>query len=324
MTRATFRNICLLSISCFFIFVSGSIVWAATAPTILSSSKIIESGNCQILINGLVTPGNNVQIFINGKYDGLANISQITSDYSRFSYLSNPYSSNQKFEVMAIGENISSKELSAPAISQVNSTIEKSSFNTAPKIIPASEKNSATLTPPTLISPTGSVCVFTPYISGITLSHTSVLVYIDNKLATTLPTNNSSSTNFIFSYSSNLVLGRGTHSVYVVAENAAGVKSLKSSTVNFCISSPEISSAISTTSTENNLNATTTTATSSINETSTVVFQKTNKLPMSEKDKNILDIIIFLLFIIGLLIWMIFVNRELSQENKETDKNIKK
>jgi NADH:ubiquinone oxidoreductase subunit 3 (subunit A) len=45
---------------------------------------------------------------------------------------------------------------------------------------------------------------------------------------------------------------------------------------------------------------------------SSSVFQKTNKSAPVNTNKGYLNIIIFIAFLIGLLVWMIFVNRELD------------
>jgi hypothetical protein len=308
---------------CLVIIVSGKIALADsnTPPTILSSSQIESAGTSQILVNGLVPTNCDALIYINGKYDGIANISQINDDIAKFSYLSSSFSSNQKFEVMVVSKNKLSLESSAPAMSMVNSIIEKASFqstkeNSAAKTIPV-----VTITPPTIITPVATSCVSTLYVSGATINHTAVYIYIDGKTPVVIPASTGSSVYSLFSYTPTTILDRGEHSLYAVAQDNTGNRSSKSATINFCISAPQILTATSTAETETTNIASG--ATTTPNQTSSVVFQKTTKSSMSAKDKSIINIIIFLLFIIGLLVWMIFVNRELAQDKPKDDKTTK-
>jgi hypothetical protein len=304
---------------CLFIVVSGKTALADSniPPTILSSSQIENAGTSQILVNGLVPTNCDALIYINGKYDGIANISQINDDVAKFSYLSSLFSSNQKFEVMVVSKNRISLEYSAPAISIVNSVIEKTSFRPAKENSAAKTSSAVTITPPTIITPATTSCISTLYVSGATINHTSVYIYIDGKVPVIIPASTGSSVYSLFSYTPTTTLDRGDHYLYAVAQDNAGNKSSKSATINFCISAPQILTATSTAEMETtNIDYG---ATKTPNQTSSVVFQKTTKSSMSAKDKSIINIIIFLLFIIGLLVWMIFVNRELAQDKPKND-----
>jgi len=310
------------------IFVSGKFVLAIvnTAPSILFLTQVEGEGSSQILVNGLIAPGYDVKIYLNGKYDGMANVSQITTDFAKFSYLSAPINSSQKHEVMAIGQNEVSLELTAPAIASVNSVIEESGLTPAKKITTVKTKTVATtISAPTLVSPTMSPCVSIPYISGSTPGGTSVNIFIDNNLSATIPSTKGSSSTSLFSYFPTNILKRGVHSVYAIAQNSDGVKSYKSNALNFCINVPQILTATSTSATQID-NIPTSSPVVAAQPTSTAVFQKTITNSTGFKNKNIINIIVFLLFVIGLLVWMIFVNRELAQENSDNsqDTDIKK
>ena len=305
------------------IFVSSKFVLAIvnTAPSILFLTQVEGAGSSQILVNGLIAPGYDVKIYLNGKYDGMANVSQITTDFAKFSYLSAPINSSQKYELMAIGQNKVSLELTAPAISAVNSVIEQSVLAPAKKITTVKTKTVATIVAaPALISPTMSPCVAIPYVSGSTPSGTSVNIFIDNNLSATIPSTKVSSSVSLFSYLPANILKRGIHSVYAIAQNNNGVKSSKSNTLNFCINVPQILTATSTSDAQIN-NIPTSSPIITAQPTSTTIFQKTIANSTASNNKNILNIIVFLLFVIGLLIWMIFVNRELAQENDENNQD---
>jgi len=306
------------------IFVSGKFVLAIvnTAPSILYLTRVEGAGSSQILVNGLIAPGYNVKIYLNGKYSAMANVSQINANSAKFSYLSAPINSSQKYELMAIGQNEVSLELTAPAIAAVTSVIEEKVI--APtKTVPIVKAKTvvATVAAPTLVSPAATPCVAIPYVSGSTPAGTLVNIFIDNSLSATIPSTKVSSSVSLFSYLPANILKRGMHSVYAIAQNNNGVKSSKSNTLNFCINVPQILTATSTSVAQIN-NIPTSSPVVTAQPTSTIIFQKTITNSKASNDKNILNIIIFLLFVIGLLIWMIFVNRELAQENNQ-DNNIK-
>jgi len=287
------------------------------APAILSAVQIKDGDSGQILISGLAPTGYNVEIYINGKYEGVANISQITDNFTKFSFLSRPLTSNQNFEVMAINQNVVSLKFSAPTIASVRSIIEKKSFaaeveNLTTKPLVASS-TIANIYPPT-ISVTGqNVCIPNPNISGSAKNQNQTLVYVDDKLSVIIPAHEQSTGTSSFSYSPSM-LERGQHSVYVIARDNNGNKSAKPNTLSFCVSSPQI------------INATSTTAERIEQKpTSSLVFQKTtDKKPANDsgnKQRGTLNLIIFVVFIACLGIWITLVNRELIDDKDKTGLN---
>lgn len=306
---------------CVLLLFSNTVLAANTnsfqpaVPIILSTSEIMESSSSQIVVNGLVEPGLEVAIYVNGKYNGLANISQINNNYSKFSFLSSPFSPNGSIEVTAISRGTNSSSVSAPASANVQNIIESAAINppikeeiTIPqKTVSAPE----TLTPPNLTPQSENSCNSFINISGFTKTQTSVSVYIDDQLFTTFtpPSGNSELT--LFSYSPAITLSRGKHTSFAIAHEKNGLSSKKSNSIQFCISSPQIITATSSPETNTSI-----VATSSSNTTTKVasssVFQKTNKSAPVNTNKGYLNIIIFIAFLIGLLVWMIFVNRELD------------
>ncbi|MDD4901572.1 MAG: hypothetical protein PHE24_00330 [Patescibacteria group bacterium] len=288
-------------------------------PTILSTTQIEESTSSQIQINGLVANGYRILIYINGKYNGVANISQINSDVAKFTYLSSPLNSNQTFEIMALAQNQSTLQLSAPASAIVRSVIERSSLKSAEIKENILTNNPSPINSPTLLTPRQISCSSSaPYISGFAISNSSVFIYIDNKLFSVVPTGNESSGTSFFSYSPKASLERGNHLVYAIAQDKKGNKSRRSNTLPFCISSPQI--IATTTPASIDMQDSTKIDNIASNSSSNLVFQKTISNNLSnDSHKKTLNILIFAVFIAGLLVWMIFVNRELADENSKTD-----
>jgi hypothetical protein len=284
-------------------------------PVILSAIQINDVENSQILVSGLMATGYNVIVYINGKYSGVANISQITNNFTKFSFLSEPLNSNQNFEIMVIGQDQISLKFSAPALISVKSIIEKNYFFSEPDkktIKPAISSSSATaaIDPPMLNVAEQKICIPNPDIFGSVKNQNKISIYVDDKLSAIIPVNKQSANTFVFNYSPT-ELERGQHSVYAIAQDKDGNKSAKSKTLFFCVSSPQIITATS--------------AVAEIIEqtpTSSLVFQKTNdQKPANNKQKNTLNLFIFFAFLAGLGTWMALVNRELSGENNKTDQN---
>ncbi|MDD5528352.1 MAG: hypothetical protein PHO56_05305 [Patescibacteria group bacterium] len=284
------------------------------APTILSTAQIEEATSSQILINGLSSPGYNVIIYINGKYDGKANISQIDDNYAGFSYLSSQFNSNQTFEVMALTQNRDSSQISAPASAIVVSIIEKSLLKSAQINEIIKPVTTTIIEPPTLLTPRQTACVPNPYVSGFSANKTLVRVYIDDKLFTAIPINSNSSSTSFFSYAPMAGIERGQHFVYAIAEDNNGNKSVRSNSLTFCVNNPQIITATNTSADNNNSSLTNTEKISPTSSLSQVSQKTDNKKLANNKHKNLLNILVFIAFVIGLFVWMIFINRELSDD----------
>lgn len=293
---------------------SSTVLPVISPPTILSTYQIEEGSNSQIAINGLANPGQKILVYINGKYDGNANISQIFNSSVKFSYLSTSFTSNQNFEVTTLAQDSESLQLSAPASAQVFSVIEKSSFesNKASEEIKPNPKN--IINPPLLITPQQQACVSAPYISGFTESKTKALIYIDGVFFSDVPIINNASSSSFFSYTPADRLDRGDHSVFALAEDASGHKSGKSNILSFCISEPQIITAISTSS----LGISNISSSSGLPLNSSAtgsVFQKTFKVNAVDM-RQWINVSIFIIFIALLILWMYFVNRRLKNDQK--------
>jgi hypothetical protein len=282
------------------------------SPTILETTKIIEGQEIIVAIKGLVKPGNEVLIYLNGKYNGIANVSQINDSFSSFSYLSTRVKITEADEVLAISRNTRTKELSSPTQSFVSSIIEKSFIAPHPKneSIVAPKKE---LLAPTLKNINQNDCLSKPYISGFSKNKTIVRIYIDNELYEKFAVNEEKQDIVYFTYVPSVPFGRGQHFVYATAEHENGQISQKSNSVSFCTLNPD---SISTSTADEE---------PIIAEIINKKDQKNNsiypeKLDFNKKNnKNTLNFIplnylLFLVFILAIIIWIFLVNKELSKE----------
>lgn len=303
---------------------SIKIVWAAeqtepslSAPIILSTAEIEENHGSQIMVNGLIEEESDVAVYINGTYSGAANVSKLSPILAKFYYISPVIASSRPFEVMVISKNQQNRLLSAPTSAQVRTVIEKSLFSSN-QIQEVIKPNTPTkINPPRLSIPTSNNCVTKLTISGTADSKTITNIFIDNKFLTSLTSKTSSSV-YAFNFSPTTSLVRGQHTVYAIAQDGAGKESSKSNLLSFCISSPQIITATSSAAESVNFSDNTDTPSSTA---SSSVFQKiTTGLPPTNQHRGLFNIIIFIVFVIGLLLWMFLINRELGADKTESFK----
>jgi len=290
-------------------------------PIILETAKIQDGSQNRILIKGLIKPNNEVLIYINGVYSGLANISQGDNNFSLFYYLSPVIKDADNNEVLAIARDQKFHVLSSPVQIVVNSVIEKTFLTQpSPKEIISSTNN--TVSAPILKTPKQKNCENKPYISGFSKNQTIVKLFIDNKLFTSILATSKVSETAFFSYTPNVSLERGEHFVYATAEDNKGRVSPKSNYLFFCVSSQQIMSTSTSENKEVNIGS------SSVNEVgngkiedANSVFQKTNSQDQTnkkanDKSNNKVNLFLFTIFVFIIIIWIIIVNKELLEENK--------
>jgi hypothetical protein len=304
----------VLFLSLFFLLLwtSQKALAQTEAPIILESALLKAEYGDQIMVKGLVKPNNLVLIYINGKYYGFAKNTTNDPEIDSFSYLSpviknNP---NHEYKVFAISRNPENFEMSSQTESAVSTIIEPSSLVTANKPKPSVLKPSITtkevkkeevVSAPTLITPTGNIGEYKPIISGFSKNQTEVKIFIDNVLETKFWVLDQESGNANFRYTPEKELPRGVHFTYAIATNKNGIESKKSNFLYFYIADPKYLA----------------TSTNTSQESPSPVLQKTNEatssILISEKTKTInsaLNISLLVLFIFGVFIWIITLNKQ--------------
>jgi hypothetical protein len=320
-------------LSLFFVGLSFCLIKAVRAeeiqsPIVLETAQIRSSSGTQIMVKGLIAKQNEenqILIYVNGIYNGFANISQGNNEFSHFNYLSSPLVSSNSFNIFAIAKNKESRILSAPTNNIVDTIIEEgllisTSISTSTETI----VKTAVVTPaPVLLIPKQNFCESDLHISGLAQNRSLVKVFINDKLYDKFFVFSKTSSTAFFEYSPTVKMDRGQYSVYATAEDDQNNKSAKSNILKFCISTPQ---TISTSTEINELNSSSNPQQENV--ATNTVFQKTieNKQVLGEKIKktnNNVNIILFIGFIVAIIFWIFLVNKELLEENKESSENEK-
>lgn len=322
--NALFKNL-FIFIVLFLVAFSGQKVLAQTqAPTILDTSIIEKDGVWQISVNGLTTPGNAVLIYLNGSYNGMANISKNDNDFYNFSYLSPSIPRITPFHVFAINKDLNSQELSSMAESDVNTIIKKSQDSLkAPDVkkIETTKEEPVFLIAkrtesPILISPSGETDNQKPMVSGFSKNDTYIKIFIDTSLVSEIHAKNNISETASFEFYPKTALATGTHTAYTVARKDGEKESEKSNVLTFTIKEKKSPSGIvlgeKASSTEDVLSSST-----KIQENNQ---DKINKASGNKK-WSAFNFILFGAFAISIIVWIVAISRELKKEGKESKKD---
>jgi hypothetical protein len=296
-------------------------------PIILNTSIIEVDNGWQISVNGLTNPGNNVLIYVDGSYDGVANISINDNNFYNFSYLSALIKNISPINVFAINKHISSSELSPVAESPVNTIVKKTlPFQPQPKKeevkkIVLVAKILERTSPPILISPAGQTTNQTSLISGFSQNDAVIKIFIDKNLVAEIPVKNNISGSASFEYLPTVIMATGTHNIYTTAKKDGMKESESSNILSFSIQEKELSIKKEVKGVKE----------INIQESSTsVISQKINieqevESNTSTKNKySIFNISLFGIFIVSIIIWIIAIGRELKKESQKNLENLKK
>lgn len=247
------------------------------------------------IIGGIADSGSFIHIYIDGAYNGKTDI--LTAGV--FSYT--PYL------------NLNAGEHSAWAIAENEAGVKSGLSNifkfTIEPGVPA----------PTLFAPAMNKNNLShPFIIGVVKNDLVVKVYVDNKYDGEFKVANDESGTASFSYQVSQNLGAGAHAAYAMAADNQGEDSQSSNTVNFQIaSSPAAGENISneTEKNANKENANKEGEKNNLEENLNSEAGAEDNEGVDENEKNISSgLIIFILFLIGIVGWIIWVNRELMKE----------
>ena len=187
------------------------------APTVV---KISQHELGKPFITGLMPAGTEVLVYIDGVYEGLAEINTDNTETDNFYYEHNSVLNQGIYAVT-----LKSRDKDSLILSLISKEIKF--------VVPA-------LSAPTLIEPninivTGKV---KPLVTGLTLSGTFVRVYIDGIYngKTKIIAHKSGTANFAYKPFLNLAIGQ--HYIQAVSEDSLGNQSKKSDILNFNIEYP--------------------------------------------------------------------------------------
>lgn len=300
-------------------------VFILAAPTIFAPNEKTITANTKPLIKGVAKSGTIVHVYIDGIYNGRTERLEHKSGAAGFVYKPFLNLSRGQHTIKAVSEGPDGKKSKATYMAF---TIEKP--------MPA----------PTLIKPKNQ-SVYTPtnfLLTGLAKNDSVIKVYLDHKVVRTFKVKNSPSGTAHFYYLPTGSLTRGAHMVYATAIDARGKASSWSEVRYFRVYEPEISAGASETTTaakpsqevskndavkekaveENKGVAQEATTTGGAvaggekitNGDGSVLGEGTTQVENTNK-KIPLNLIIFIVFLIGVIIWIIWVNRELIKERRQ-------
>lgn len=214
----------MFTFSTLFIF-SLIITVKTVKASVISSPAIIESGSIRNengigapFVKGLTPNNTEVLVYIDGSFISLANLGDkgTTTDSFFYQY---PITLAGNHEIMLIARDKTSLVLSAPVVVIFEAPV---------------------LPGPTLVMPTVEEVIGTarPFITGLTVSNTEVLLYIDGVYNGKIKPDLHRSGTANFAYKPTFDLKIGSHQVWAVAEDALGRKSRVSDVMNFKVSAP--------------------------------------------------------------------------------------
>lgn len=299
----SYKSIISFSIilSCLLVLtVSTALAVTVENPIIMG----VEDGSSKNkpLIKGTTQSGTLVHIYIDGVYNGKTDVLFNDLGTAGIAYESFINLSSGDHRVWAIAEDESGNRSKLSNIFK---------FNILPGV-PA----------PTLFQPAiNKNNIAHPFIVGISKNDLTIKVFIDNEFDGEFKVENHESGSASFSYEVKKFLARGQHLSYVTAIDNHGEESQKSNIVNFNLAQPVIAESVD--EERNRLGE-------------GITDEDINKLLQSgvkeeennEENKDGLSpsTIIFIFFIIGIVGWIIWVNRALIKEKKtsvkkDTNKN---
>ena len=281
------------------------------APILISPDATAVIGKSRPTITGLTIGGSNVEIYIDGQYAGETGTTTSTYTTANFAFIPTSDLSVGRHQAYAIAKNDQ----------QERSTIsELLSFNIESKL-PA----------PTLAEPiTDENNPDRPFIVGLTRGQAKVFVYIDDELAGQAKVENKKSDVVSFSYQPLSALTKGGHLVYTVAIDQRGKESDRSNYIYYLVGEsgePMItdqaveeidgSSKEQESRTEDEL--------AGILKPGEDQEKNAGAGMINEARENIAslkwNVAIFLSFLLAVIVWIFWVNRELIKEKSKQNQD---
>jgi len=297
-------------------------------PTLIAPNENTVTGKVKPIITGLTVSNSLMHIYIDGVYNGKTSVVKHDSGTANFSY--KPFL-NLKIgwhTIQVIAENVQGEKSALSAA--LNFKIENPM--PAPTLLNLSETNK-------------------PLIKGLAKNDSTIKIFIDNKLNGQFKVKNSQSGTINFSYKPFQPLTRGDHLVYATAIDDRGKESCWSNIVYFNTKNPTISE-----SAQEKRPATVAKIEEPVAEILTekneiIIGEEeiiadiekeptgnvsdddiknliNEKIEKEKEDSGLIDedkagqsklklnLIIFIAFFLGIIIWIFWVNKELIKERR--------
>ena len=332
----------LLSVSLVLLFAvffsaeaRAEVVNLLPAPTLIAPSQKTITAETKPLVVGLTSSGSLVKIYIDGVYGGKTKILTDKSSTANFALRPSFSLSRGQHKAYAIAEDPNGKVSSVSEISLFNIELP----------MPA----------PTMLKPVvnKNTSARQPFIVGLAKNNSKIKVYIDKKFNGEFKVKNHLSGTANFAYKPVKPLSRGNHSIYTVAVDKRGKQSQQSNAVNFLTRGSAIAqSAKEKSSTAAKIEESKKSAKTEapvISDSSGQIEKGPDQTGVFEKIKNLagddireettttgqglinegkfsqsklkLSLVLFILFLVGVVAWLLWVNRELVKERQAKNKD---
>lgn len=301
---------------------------------------ILEIDGQTYSISGTAPAGEEVLIYVDKKWVGMAETESLDDSHKTFSFTSETPWTVGVHNVIAVAKDPTSLVLSPPSVETVF-TVETAP---GPKVEPIEGVVvEQPLPAPTLFEPVvnDQTSANQPFIVGLSVNDVRIQVFIDDELDGEFAVTNHKSGTANFAYLPSQALTNGEHLVYTTAIDDSGKKSILSNAVFYSVlvKQPQIAQAVEEDRQD---------AVSVIKEKQpekieqpVVISEKDGSVekteaevigaPIEEEPKDTgainenktrqsklrLDLLAFLLFFVGVLGWLFWVNRELIKEKRQ-------
>lgn len=271
------------------------------APILIAPNSETVTAKVKPLITGLVKSDYDVLIYIDGVYNGkLANLTH-KSGTANFAYkpFLNLSVGNHEAWAMAVDKNGNKSRVSNILRFKIELPMPAPTMY-KPVVNAQSTKNK-------------------PFIVGLAKNNSIIKVFVDHKVVGEFKVENHQSGTANFAFKPQLDLTRGTHLIYTTATDLRGKESSWSNLIWFKVTKPAIILGVKeekAKETENTIsdniippikNTDASTTTSGLIDESK---QNQNKISS--------NLVVFILFLLGIIVWIFWVNKELVKERKES------
>lgn len=285
---------------------SGSETKTLSAPTLISPNTATIIGKSRPTIIGYTVGGTNVEIFIDEVYAGETGTTSDSLITANFSFVPDRDLAVGQHQVFAVAKN--EKE-------QRSTASELLTFNIEDKL-PA----------PILEEPIANQDnLYKPLFVGLTYNQTAVFVYVDDKLAGQAKVEKKEAGVTSFAYQVQEPLTKGGHLVYTVAIDQRGKESDHSNYVYFFAGER---TAAETASSDDSVNKTGGDDLSPIldNQKDSATADDGGMINESKEKQGALkwNVVVFLGFLIAVIAWIFWVNRELIKEKRKRNQDQEK
>jgi hypothetical protein len=173
-------------------------------------------------------------------------------------------------------------------------------------------------------------------VTGWAKNNLTINIFLDEKLLTSFPVNNSETGTANFSYALHQTLANGGHLLYATAIDDSSKESIRSNYLYYLTDGSNSSKPSSAVGEQNNTEPIKISAENKINDnTDQALSNILKQTQVTDKDKSGMvdeskemqgklkwNLIIFILFLVAVIVWIIWVNRELIKEKREQNKKV--